>query len=98
MSETFLVFAIIGGFLSARKAGRISPSVERGPRISATGRLILALCGGVLVGFASRLARGCTSGQALTGTALLFTGSVVFLVCLFAGAYLAGILVRRQWL
>ena len=95
---TMGIGAFIGAFLSARRAGRINPSVERGPRISARGRLILALCGGVLVGFASRLARGCTSGQALTGTALLFSGSVVFLLCLFIGAYVGGIFVRRQWL
>lgn len=66
--------------------------------MSAGGRLTLALLGGVIVGFASRLARGCTSGQALTGTAMLFTGSVVFLCCIFAGAYAAAWFVRRQWL
>ena len=95
---TMGVGVFIGGLLSAKKAGRIEASVERGPRISSSGRLMLALLGGVLVGFASRLARGCTSGQALTGTALLFTGSVVFLVCLFVGAYIGGVFVRRQWL
>jgi uncharacterized membrane protein YedE/YeeE len=98
----YLVFmglgVLFGGWISARNAGRIKPSVERGPRISPRWRLILALSGGILAGFASRLARGCTSGQALTGTSLLFTGSVVFLVCMFAGAYLGGIFVRRQWL
>lgn len=98
----YLVFMLagvfIGGLLSALGSRRIRPGVERGPRISAGARLALALLGGVLVGFASRLARGCTSGQALTGTAMLFTGSVIFLVCIFAGAYLAGVLVRREWL
>jgi uncharacterized membrane protein YedE/YeeE len=98
----YLVFMLagvfVGGLLSALGSRRIRPIVERGPRISARGRLVLALLGGILVGFASRLARGCTSGQALTGTAMLFTGSVMFLICIFAGAYLAGVLVRRQWL
>ncbi len=98
----YLVFMLggtfVGGLLSALGAGRVKPGVERGPRISAAARLALALLGGVLVGFASRLARGCTSGQALTGTAMLFTGSVVFLVCVFVGAYLTGVLVRREWL
>jgi len=97
----YLVFmmlgVLIGGLFSALIARRVRPMVERGPRISARGRLVLALLGGLLVGFASRLARGCTSGQALSGTALLFTGSVVFLVCVFAGAYATGLLVRRQW-
>lgn len=97
----YLVFMMggvfVGGLFSALTARRVRPMVERGPRISRGGRLALALLGGLLVGFASRLARGCTSGQALSGTALLFTGSAVFLVCMFAGAYIVGILVRREW-
>jgi uncharacterized membrane protein YedE/YeeE len=97
----YLVFMTVGvffgGYISARQAGRFKPSIERAPGFSAYGRILLALGGGILVGFASRLARGCTSGQALTGTAMLFTGSVVFLVCLFIGAYAAGFLVRREW-
>ncbi|MFC1823511.1 YeeE/YedE thiosulfate transporter family protein [Thermodesulfobacteriota bacterium] len=100
--EYYLIFMVIGilvgGALSALGSRRIKPMVERGPRISLISRLILALAGGILVGFASRLARGCTSGQGLTGTALLFTGSVLFLGCMFLGAYAAAMLVRREWL
>ena len=93
-----IIGIFLGGILSALGSRRIQPMVERGPRISAKNRLILAFAGGILVGFASRLARGCTSGQGLTGTALLFTGSVLFLVCMFLGAYAAAVLVRREWL
>jgi len=60
-------------------------------------RLGYALVGGVIVGFASRLAQGCTSGQALSGGALLLTGSMVFMLCLFAGGYATAWFVRRQW-
>jgi uncharacterized membrane protein YedE/YeeE len=99
--EYYLIFMVIGillgGALSAMGSRRIQPMVERGPRISLKSRLVLALAGGILVGFAGRLARGCTSGQGLTGTALLFTGSVLFIVCMFIGAYAAAILVRREW-
>lgn len=95
----FMVMGIfIGGLLSALGSGRIRPMVERGPRISSKNRLWLALAGGVLVGFASRLARGCTSGQALTGTAMLLTGSVLFLVSMFIGGYAVAFFVRREWL
>ena len=98
----YLVFmmlgVIIGAGLSALGSGRIRPGIETGPRIAMPGRLGFALAGGILVGFASRLARGCTSGQALTGTAMLFTGSVIFLICLFLGAYAAAWFVRREWL
>ena len=43
------------------------------------------------------MANGCTSGQALTGTALLLTGSFVFLIFVFVGGYATAFFVRRQW-
>ena len=94
-----LMFAgtFLGGVFSALLAGRVAPQVERGAQCGAGRRLGLALSGGVLAGFASRLASGCTSGQALTGSAMLLTGSLVFLVCIFAGGYAAAFFVRRQW-
>jgi uncharacterized membrane protein YedE/YeeE len=60
-------------------------------------RMLLALAGGVITGFASRLANGCTSGQALSGSAVLLTGSLLFLISVFAGGYAAAWFVRRQW-
>jgi len=84
-----LVSVLIGGLFKAR--------IERGQAFSARGRIALALIGGVIVGFASRLASGCTSGQALTGSAQLMTGSFVFLICVFVGGYAFAYLVRRQW-
>ena len=98
----YLVFMVVGiflgGLLSALGSRRIQPMIERGPGISAKGRLWFALGGGVLVGFASRMARGCTSGQGLTGAALLLTGSLVFLACIFIGGYAVAYFVRREWL
>lgn len=97
----YLVFMFIGVFLgglfSAILGRRIQPGVERGRAFGVSPRLLLALSGGVLVGFASRLANGCTSGQALSGGAMLLNGSLVFMVCVFAGGYLAAWFVRRQW-
>jgi hypothetical protein len=49
------------------------------------------------MGFATRVARGCTSGQALTGGAMLSVGSWLFMIAVFAGAYAAAGLVKRQW-
>ena len=92
-----LVGIFIGGLCSAMLAGRIRFQIERGSGCSIRLRTVFALAGGVLVGFASRLASGCTSGQALSGTALLLTGSFVFLVCIFAGGYATARLFRRQW-
>jgi uncharacterized protein len=97
----YLVFMLAGvfcgGLLSALLADRCSLLVERGSRCSSFKRLSLALVGGIIVGFASRLANGCTSGQALSGSALLLTGSLLFLVSVFAGGYLTAWFVRRQW-
>ncbi|MEK7486496.1 MAG: YeeE/YedE thiosulfate transporter family protein [Planctomycetota bacterium] len=97
----YLVFmslgVFLGGFMSAFGHGRIHSKVERGSKISVEGRLFLAFIGGILVGFSSRLARGCTSGQALSGSSMLFTGSFVFLGCMFLGAYLFAPVVRRAW-
>lgn len=88
---------IAGALLSAKLAGRMTLAVERGPRVDNTTRLALGFGGGALVGFASRLARGCTSGQGLTGGALLSPGGWLFMICLFAGAYATAYLVRREW-
>jgi uncharacterized membrane protein YedE/YeeE len=98
----YLVFmgvgAIAGGFLSAWAARRVRPGVDRGPNVAPRTRLLLALLGGALVGFGSRLAGGCTSGQALTGGSLLLTGSWATMMSIFAGGFAAAWFVRRQWL
>lgn len=97
----YLVFMLAGvfcgGLISALLAGRCTVGVERGARCSSSKRLLFALAGGVIAGFASRLANGCTSGQALSGSALLLTGSLLFLVSVFAGGYATAWFVRRQW-
>jgi uncharacterized protein len=89
---------IAGGFLSGFISGRIKKTVEKGPGISIGGRLLLAFLGGTLMGFAAKMARGCTSGQALTGGALLSAGSWIFMICIFIGAYAFAYFMRRQWI
>ena len=71
--------------------------IEKGPRATTAQRFALAVAGGVLMGFAARLARGCTSGQALTGGAALSLGSWVFMMAVFTGGYLVAPFVRREW-
>jgi len=92
-----VIGVILGGFLGALSAGRLAKKVEKGPNISVRGRLTYAMAGGVIMGFAASLARGCTSGQALSGGAGLGTGSWVFMLMVFAGGYSVAHLVRRQW-
>ena len=100
--EDWMVFEVLGVFLgglfgaySARRMRRFG--VDKGPRVSRGERLAWALTGGILMGFAARLARGCTSGQALTGGAVFSAGSWLFMFAVFAGAYGAAPFIRRQW-
>ena len=99
--KDWLVFEIlgifVGGFLSGFMTNRMKKEVLKGPRISTGNRLIFALAGGILMGFAAKLARGCTSGQALTGGSLLSLGSWIFMLSVFAGAYALSIFVRKLW-
>lgn len=101
--DNWLVFLFLGlflgGLVGAYSGGRLKLEVIRSEKrlISSWSRLGLAILGGVLMGFAARFARGCTSGQALTGGALLSVGSWVFMMAVFAGGYLMAPFVRRQW-
>ena len=98
----WLVFEVLGvfagGFLSGALAGRVRKTVEKGPRISVRSRMLFAFGGGALMGIGAKLARGCTSGQALTGGAVLSVGSWAFMLCVFGGAYAMAYFVRKQWL
>jgi uncharacterized membrane protein YedE/YeeE len=87
----------IGAFLSALLAGRMRLSISKGPRVDARRRIAFAFAGGGVMGFGAMLARGCTSGQALTGGALLSAGSWLFIGAAFAAAYAAAPLFRRMW-
>jgi uncharacterized membrane protein YedE/YeeE len=44
------------------------------------------------------MARGCTSGQALSGGATLAAGSWAVMLAIFASAYLLAYFVRKLWL
>jgi hypothetical protein len=91
------VGVFLGGLFSALLGRRVKVTVERGETYPARRRLLMALIGGILIGYASRLAAGCTSGQALTGAALMLNGSLAFMISVFAGGYAAAYFFRRQW-
>jgi hypothetical protein len=100
LSEWIVFVALgtfLGGLLGAFTAKRVKRETMRGPRISVEGRWVLAVLGGAISGFAAQLARGCTSGQAVTGGAQLALGSWVFMFSVFAGAYGLAYFVRKQW-
>ena len=93
-----LLGVTIGGAFSGWWAGRLRFTVERGPRTTDRSRLVHAFGGGVLMGVGAKFARGCTSGQAITGGALLSVGSWLFIVGAFGAGYACAFLFRRQWL
>lgn len=96
MYEVLGVF--LGGLVGAYTAGRtVAGDLDRGPTTSRWTRVAFAVIGGFAMGFGARLARGCTSGQALTGGAVLSVGSWVFMMAVFAGGYATAPFFRRQW-
>ncbi len=86
-----------GGFVSAWRSHRLTWTTIKGPNISTQTRWGMAVLGGIITGFGARLARGCTSGQGLSGAATLSVGSWAFLLAFFAGGYLLAFFVRRLW-
>jgi len=99
--DYYLVYMLagifVGGFLSALTSGRISVRTERGASCPAGRRLLIALVGGILAGFSSRLTRGCTSGTGLSGMAVLNSAGFIFLISTFVAGYSVAWLFRRQW-
>jgi len=93
-----LAGAALGAFASGWQARRLSWTVERGPNVSDSTRLLLAFGGGFVAAFGARIAKGCTSGQALTGGSMLNVGSLVFMLAVFASAYALAWFVRKEWL
>ncbi len=89
--------ALLGGFTSGWIFGRVKLETTKGPNISNRTRHWMAFLGGVLFLYGARMARGCTSGQALTGGASLAAGSWVIMLCIFASAYAVAYFVRKAW-
>jgi hypothetical protein len=89
--------ALLGGFTSGTIFGRTKIETTKGPNVSNRTRWTMAFLGGVIFLYGARMARGCTSGQALTGGTTLSAGSWVVMLCIFAGAYGMAYFVRKLW-
>ncbi len=100
--KNFLVFEIVGvlvgAFFSGVIANRSGLKLEKGPRVSNATRIIAALIGGALFGFGAQLGRGCTSGAALSGMAVLSLGGIITMLAIFGGAYALAFFFRKLWL
>lgn len=93
-----LVGALAGAAISGWQAHRFSFTTERGPRITDRQRLVLAFVGGFIAAYGAKLAKGCTSGQALTGSSALNVSGLVFLGAVFLAAFVVAQFVRKEWL
>jgi uncharacterized protein len=100
--KNWLVFevlgAVVGAFLSGLLSNRLKFKLELPPHTTTRARLIAALIGGALFGFGAQLGRGCTSGAALSGMAVLSTGGLITMMAIFGGAYMFAYFFRKLWL
>ncbi len=88
---------IMGAFLSGAIANRLGFKTEHGPRISVRTRLLFALGGGLLFGLGAQFGRGCTSGSALSGMAVLSSGGLLTMMAIFGTGYLIAYFFRKLW-
>ena len=99
--KEWLVFEVmgvfLGGLVSGLLANRTRLIIERGPQWTNAKRLVFAFGGGAIMAFGAKIAGGCTSGQGLTGGALLNAGSWLFMGAMFAAAYGVAYFIRKQW-
>ncbi|MBI9066808.1 MAG: YeeE/YedE family protein [Salinivirgaceae bacterium] len=100
--KSWLVFemlgVVVGAFVSGALAGRLKFKVEHSPKITSKRRLVFALMGGVLFGFGSQLGRGCTSGSALSGMAVLSVGGIITMAAIFGTGYALAYFFRKNWI
>ena len=93
--EVFGIF--LGGYISAALAGRIKQSIDRGEDYPVFMRLFWAFMGGIIIAIATRLARGCTSGQVLDGAATFSVGAWIFMLAAFGSGFFFSMFFKKQW-
>lgn len=93
------IFGIVaGGFLSGALSGRLKFTIEKSPKISNIRRLIFAFLGGIFFVYGAQLARGCTSGAALSGMAVLSLAGFITMIAIFGSAFAFAWFFRKNWI
>jgi uncharacterized protein len=92
--ESWLVLGtVIGGMLAARTLGDNDASAgDRPPEVQSARSPLASAAGGAMLMFGARMADGCTSGHALSGTAQGAASSWLFTPLMFA---VGSLLTRR---
>lgn len=93
-----MIGVLVGAFLSGVVSNRLTFETEHPAQVKSRTRLVGALIGGLLFGVGSQLARGCTSGAALSGMAVLSAGGFVTMLAIFGSAYAVAYFVRKLWI
>jgi uncharacterized protein len=100
--RAWLVFevlgVVVGGLISGALAGRLKLKIEHSPKIRPRTRLIAAGIGGILFGIGSQLGRGCTSGAALSGMAVLSAAGFISMLAIFGTAFVFAYFMRKLWI
>jgi uncharacterized membrane protein YedE/YeeE len=100
--KSWLVFEVagvlIGGFISGLVSDRLKVVTEKGPRVKPAVRWVFAAIGGAFFGIGAQFARGCTSGAALSGMAVLSTAGFITMMAIFGTGYLVAYFARKLWL
>ena len=100
--KSWLVFemfgVLVGGFISGGLAGRLKWKVEHSPKITSKRRIVFAVIGGILFGLGSQFGRGCTSGAALSGMAVLSLGGFITMMFIFGTAFALAYFFRKNWI
>jgi uncharacterized membrane protein YedE/YeeE len=91
---------IIGAFISSSLSGTFHLVWVPALWVSVFGdnavlRVIVALIGGILLGFGARWAGGCTSGHGISGSIQLSLASMITAACFFAGGIAVAMLLYR---
>ncbi len=96
---TFLLICgvLIGALAGVLLGGGFRVQFDRGAHMPVGTRILTAFGGGLILGFASRLARGCTSGVALTGGSELAAAGWIFVIAMFVSGFLFAAVFRRLW-
>ncbi len=102
LKSSWLVFlaigVVLGGFISGAASHRLGFTLEKGPNVKASARVFFAIAGGLFFGLGAQFGRGCTSGAALSGMAVLSYGGILTMMTIFGSGYLIAYFFRKLWI
>jgi uncharacterized membrane protein YedE/YeeE len=93
-----VIGVLIGAYISGLASDRLKLVTESGPQVRSKVRWFFAALGGALFGVGAQFARGCTSGAALSGMAVLSTAGFVTMLAIFGTGYAMAYFARKLWL